>query len=65
MTTNGTIRSHAARALMLRPDLELCVSHDGLPEVHDRHRRRGDRSTALLAADTISVCSPQGVKCGQ
>jgi uncharacterized protein len=53
MTTNGTIHSDAAWTLMMRPDLELCVSHDGLPEVHDRHRRRGDRPSADQVAETF------------
>ncbi len=38
MTTNGTIDTPAAWRVMLRPELELNVSHDGLPAVHDRHR---------------------------
>ncbi len=53
MTTNGTIVSDAAWALMMRPDMELCVSHDGMPEIHDRHRRCGDRPTARQVADTL------------
>jgi uncharacterized protein len=39
MTTNGTVTTPAAWGVMLRPDLDLTLSHDGLPEVHDRHRR--------------------------
>ena len=53
MTTNGTIVSDAAWMLMTRPGLELCVSHDGLPEVHDRHRRRGNQPTARQVTDTL------------
>ena len=54
LTTNGTIVSEMAWTLMMRPDLELCVSHDGLPEVHDRHRRCGDQPTARQVADTLA-----------
>lgn len=38
MTTNGTFDSAAARGVMTHPRLALFVSHDGLPEIHDRHR---------------------------
>ena len=37
-TTNGTVLTAPAWQVMMLPDLELAVSHDGLPEVHDRHR---------------------------
>jgi uncharacterized protein len=38
LTTNGTVIGPAAWAIMTRPDLELAVSCDGLPEIHDHHR---------------------------
>jgi len=38
MTTNGTLNSETARAVMTMPEMELSISHDGLPEVHDRYR---------------------------
>ena len=38
----------------------MCVSHDGLPEIHDRHRRRGQEPTAMRAVDTIMHCLPKG-----
>lgn len=38
MTTNGTVATPEAWALMMRPDLSLAVSCDGIPTVHDRHR---------------------------
>jgi uncharacterized protein len=54
LTTNGTERGGAAWDVMVRPDLDLCISHDGLPEVHDRFRRRADGcGDALLVFDTI------------
>jgi uncharacterized protein len=38
LTTNGTIETAAAWEVMLTQDLQLAISHDGLPEIHDRHR---------------------------
>ncbi|EAQ81371.1 radical SAM protein [Blastopirellula marina] len=38
MTTNGTIESAAAWSVMTLPQLELAISHDGLPSAHDGHR---------------------------
>lgn len=38
LTTNGTVTDPVAWLTMLTPDLELAISCDGLPEVHDRHR---------------------------
>ena len=38
MTTNGTIVEPTAWSVMIRPEMQLAISHDGLPEVHDRHR---------------------------
>lgn len=38
MTTNGTLDSPAAWDVMLLPEMQLAISHDGLPGVHDRHR---------------------------
>jgi uncharacterized protein len=38
LTTNGTLASGAAWDVMMRADLSLAVSHDGLPAVHDRLR---------------------------
>lgn len=52
LTTNGTIADSAAWRVMTLPELHLSLSHDGLPEVHDRHRRSADghgSSDAVLA----------------
>jgi uncharacterized protein len=38
LTTNGTLIGPEAWSLMMLPDLQLAVSFDGLPSVHDRHR---------------------------
>lgn len=38
MTTNGTLDAPSAWRVMTLPDMQLAISHDGLPEIHDRHR---------------------------
>jgi uncharacterized protein len=54
LTTNGTQREGMAWNVMMRPEIDLCVSHDGLPEIHNRFRRRSDGSgDALQVFDTI------------
>jgi uncharacterized protein len=52
LTTNGTCTDPAAWSLMMEPDLELTVSFDGPPQVHDRHRRfaNGNGSSAVVIA---------------
>src|SRR5262249_5734468 len=47
---NGTIASREAWNVMMADDLDLAVSFDGKPEVHDRHRRfvGGAGSSALV-----------------
>ena len=42
LTTNGTLATGRAWELMTLPAMQLTVSHDGLPDVHDRHRRSPD-----------------------
>jgi uncharacterized protein len=55
LTTNGTQHSGTAWDVMMRPELDLCVSHDGLPDIHNRFRRRSDGSgDAMHVLDTIS-----------
>jgi uncharacterized protein len=39
LTTNGTVTTADAWRVMMRADLRLAVSHDGLPEAHNEHRR--------------------------
>lgn len=54
LTTNGTQTSPAAWKIMTLPDLDLAVSHDGLPDVHDRHRRSLDeRGTSEAVLTTL------------
>lgn len=52
MTTNGTFTSPSAWRIMVDPQMELAVSFDGLPEMHDRHRPfvDGHRSSAVVLA---------------
>jgi uncharacterized protein len=42
LTTNGTVTGPTAWSLMMLPELSLAVSCDGLPQVHDHHRRFAD-----------------------
>src|SRR5579872_1480055 len=54
MTTNGTLASGKAWEILTLPDLDLAVSHDGLPEVHDRHRLSADgRGTSATVEATM------------
>ena len=38
LTTNGTIDTPQAWRVMLDPEIDLTLSFDGLPQLHDRHR---------------------------
>lgn len=54
LTTNGTITGDVAWSIMTRPGLELAISHDGLPAVHDRHRLTvGGGPTSSIVEQTI------------
>jgi uncharacterized protein len=46
MTTNGTITTDAAWKVMTLDEMTLSISHDGLPEVHDRYRRSADGASS-------------------
>ena len=52
LTTNGTITSPAAWTVMTAPEVELAVSHDGLPEAHNAHRRsaKGEDTSEIVIA---------------
>ena len=55
ITTNGTRASDQAWALMALSDLDLAISHDGLPEIHDRHRRDAHgRGSSFAVEATIA-----------
>jgi uncharacterized protein len=38
LTTNGTLADGDAWTVLADPQVDLAISHDGLPELHDRHR---------------------------
>jgi uncharacterized protein len=61
MTTNGTLDSPAAWAVMMLPDMQLAISHDGLPGVHDRHRVTIDgQPSSRKVEETIARLVPEG-----
>lgn len=62
LTTNGTVTNRPAWTVMLADDLELAVSFDGTPEVHDRHRRdpQGNGSSSRVLA-----CLAQLIEAGK
>jgi uncharacterized protein len=51
VTTNGTVTHRDAWRLMMDDDLEIAVSFDGSPEIHDRHRRDPQRRGSAAAAE--------------
>jgi uncharacterized protein len=54
LTTNGTYVDEPAWSVMMDPDLDLAVSCDGVPAVHDRHRPTVQGvPTANLVTQTI------------
>lgn len=54
MTTNGTVDTPQAWRVMTQPDMDLAVSCDGAPLVHDRHRSFADgRPSSARVAATI------------
>ena len=52
VTTNGTVTHRDAWRVMMSNDLDVAVSFDGSPEMHDRHRRdaQGQGSAAAVEA---------------
>lgn len=65
LTTNGTLWQGAAWRLMTRPGMRVMLSHDGIPEVHDRHRRFADgRPSSAVALRTLRALTEAGVEPG-
>jgi uncharacterized protein len=76
MTTNGTIESSAAWEVMTLPEMQLSISHDGLPAIHNRHRIAVDGQSSsrrvehtigrLIEAEkqfrVVTVVHPNGVE---
>ena len=52
LTTNGTLTGRDAWRVIMSDDLDVAVSFDGVPELHDRHRRtaQGLGSAATMKA---------------
>ncbi|MCE9553154.1 MAG: radical SAM protein [Planctomycetes bacterium] len=67
LTTNGTVIDPEAWRVLCMPDLNLHISHDGLPGIHDRHRRGPDgRGSSARVLETIqrlldAGCEPRVV----
>ncbi len=62
LSTNGTVAASSAWALMTGGDLELGISHDGLPAVHNRHRRMSDGGpSSSLVLRTVRRLVAEGV----
>lgn len=54
MTTNGTITTPVAWAIMTTDGLDLSISCDGVPHAHDRHRiTAAGAPTSAVVIDTI------------
>ena len=57
MTTNGTLAQGTAWRVMTHPEMQLAISHDGLTEIHDRHRvtveGHGSSATVLNTIDRL------------
>jgi uncharacterized protein len=54
LTTNGTVTHPHAWQVMMADDLELAVSCDGSPSIHDRHRRDvHGKATSASVQETI------------
>ena len=54
LTTNGTVTHPQAWQVIVAEDLELAVSFDGSPSIHDRHRRDvHGKATSATIQETI------------
>lgn len=54
LTTNGAVTCPEAWRVMMTDDLDLAVSFDGTPEIHDRHRRESQgRGTSATVERTL------------
>ncbi len=55
MTTNGTVTNETAWSIMTTPDMELSISCDGPPHLHDKHRVTIDgQGTSKCVEQTLS-----------
>ena len=53
ITTNGTVLTPSAWKLLTLDSLDVCISHDGLPEAHNRHRGADGCGGAEQVVETI------------
>jgi uncharacterized protein len=61
LSTNGTIKNRDAWSVILADDLDLTVSCDGLPDVHDRHRTDPERrGSAVIVEGTLQELAHAG-----
>lgn len=61
MTTNGTLDSGDAWTVMSLPEMQLAISHDGLPGVHDRYRVAMDgQPSSLRVLETLERLQDAG-----
>ena len=61
ITTNGTITDPVAWSVMMDDDVELTISFDGLPSVHDRHRLTiAGQPTSRDVIDTMTMLMDAG-----
>ena len=62
MTTNGTVSSPDSWEIMFMDEMELSVSCDGLPEIHDRFRRTAaGEGTFFMVKETLDRLNEAGV----
>jgi uncharacterized protein len=61
LTTNGTLTHPEAWRIMMDSDMDLAISFDGTPELHDRHRRdaHGRGSAALVESTLIKLAASE------
>ncbi len=63
LTTNAAINGPHAWQILTHPKMSLSISHDGLPEIHDRHRRnlanKATSSKVLNAAQRLLEADQQ------
>lgn len=52
LTTNGTIASGDAWIVLAESGVDVAISHDGLPDAHDRHRRDVSGRGSSAAVET-------------
>jgi uncharacterized protein len=65
LTTNGTLASGTAWKILASPEIAVHLSHDGLPEMHDRHRRTVDgRDSSKAVLETLDRLQSQGLSRG-